>query len=371
MPDAAALIVVAQSARALASAAKRAGYAPLAIDLFGDDDTRAISRATIALEGGLSRGLRRPALIDAMRSLVRRYDAIGLVYGAGFEHQPELIAALAREVRVYGANADSLSRAKDPVAIALACAGAQVAHPQVEFEPPIDCDGWLKKLRGGAGGAHVRLASGETATPGCYFQRRVDGRSVSALFLGDGARANIVGLSEQWTSPCSRAPFRYGGSVGPIDIDPDRREEIESAVAGITRSFGVVGLASADFIVADDVVWFIEVNPRPGATLDLFDRDEDPLLARHVEACEGRMTAPAIRIGCRAAEIVYARDDIACPLRREWPDWVADRPAGGTKIAAGEPLCTVFATAADAASARRLVAARAQEIGAVVEGGMR
>ncbi len=371
MPDAAALIVVAQSARALASAAKRAGYAPLAIDLFGDDDTRAISRATIALEGGLSRGLRRPALIDALRNFVRRYDPIGLVYGAGFEHQPGLIAALAREVRVYGANADSLSRAKDPVAIALACAGAQVAHPQVEFEPPVDCDGWLKKLRGGAGGAHVRLASGETATPGCYFQRRVDGRSVSALFLGDGARANIVGLSEQWTSPCSRAPFRYGGSVGPIDIDPDRREEIESAVAGITRSFGVVGLASADFIVADDVVWFIEVNPRPGATLDLFDRDEDPLLARHVEACEGRMTAPAIRIGCRAAEIVYARDDIACPLRREWPDWVADRPAGGTKIAAGEPLCTVFATAADAASARRLVAARAQEIGAVVEGGTR
>ena len=369
MPDALSLIVVAQSARALASAAKRAGYAPLAIDLFGDDDTRAICRATIALEGGLSLGLRRPALIDAVRSFVRRYDPIGLVYGAGFEHQPALIAALAGEVRVYGANAGALSRAKDPVAVALACAGAQVAHPRVEFVPPVDCDGWLKKLRGGAGGGHVRLASGEAATPGCYFQRRVDGRSVSALFLGDGARANIVGLSEQWTSPDARAPFRYGGSVGPIDISPDRREEIERAVAGATRAFGVVGLASADFVVSDDVAWFIEINPRPGATLDIFDRDEDPLLARHLEAGEGRMTTPAVRTGCKAAEIVYARGDIACPPRTEWPDWVADRPAGGTKIAAGEPLCTVFAAAADAEAARQLVSARAQDVLAIVEGG--
>ncbi len=304
-----------------------------------------------------------------MRSFVRRYEPIGLVYGAGFEHQPASIAALAREIRVYGANADSLSRAKDPVAVALACAHAHTAHPQIEFEPPVDCDGWLKKLRGGAGGGHVRIASGETATPGCYFQRRVDGHSVSALFLGNGARAKIVGLSEQWTSPSSGAPFRYGGAVGPIDIGPDRSAEIETAVAGITRAFGIVGLASADFVVSDDVAWFIEVNPRPGATLDLFDRDEDPLLTRHVEACEGRMTTPAVRTGCRAAEIIYAKDDIVCPPRTEWPDWIADRPAGGAKIAAGEPLCTVIAAAPDAQGARRLVAARAQNISAIVEGG--
>ena len=245
------------------------------------------------------------------------------------------------------------------------------AHPQVEFEPPADCDGWLRKFRGGAGGGHVRIASRETAmAPGDYFQRRVDGRSVSALFLGDGARAKIVGLSQQWTSPSSHAPFRYGGSVGPIDISPNRREEIEIAVAGVTRAFGVVGLASADFVVSDDVAWFIEVNPRPGATLDIFDRDDDPLLARHVEACEGQMTAPDARTGARAAEIVYARGDIACPPRTQWPDWVADRPPGRTRIAAGDPVCTVLATAPDAESAKRVVADRAQDIGTMIEGWM-
>lgn len=369
MPDRLNLIVVAQSARALASAAKRAGYAPLAIDVFGDEDTRAISRAAVTLEGGLTQGLAGPAVIDTVRTFIRRYDAIGVVYGSGFEHQPELIAALGREVSVYGADARALSHAKDPAAVALACARSHAAHPQIEFEQPADCDGWLVKFRGGAGGGHVRLASPETAiTAGDYFQRRVDGRSVSALFIGDGACAKIVGLSLQWTCPSSRAPFRYGGSVGPVDIAPDRCAEIEIAVAGVTQAFGVVGLASADFVVSEDVAWLIEVNPRPGATLDIFDRDEDPLLARHVEACEGRMTTPAARTGCRAAEIVYASADIACAQQTEWPDWVADRPGAGTKIAAGDPICTVFAATRDAEAARRLVADRARAISALAEG---
>jgi predicted ATP-grasp superfamily ATP-dependent carboligase len=369
MPDPPNLIVVAQSARALASAARRAGYAPLAIDVFGDDDTRAISRATLTLDGGLSQGLRRAPLIEAVRSFVRLYDVIGAVYGAGFEHQPALIAELARDVRIYGASAEALSRAKDPVAVAQSCARSHVAHPQIQFEQPLDCGGWLMKTRGGAGGGHVRIAAREAAmAPGDYFQRRVDGRSVSALFIGDGARAKIVGLSEQWTSPSSRAPFRYGGSAGPIDIPPDRRAEIETAVAGVTRALGIVGLASADFVVSDEVAWFIEVNPRPGATLDIFDCDDDPLLARHIEASEGRMTTPAARTAGRAAEVVYARGDIACPTRTAWPEWVADRPAGGTKIAAADPICTVFAAAPDAGAAKRRVADRAREISAMIEG---
>ena len=367
-PDAPGLIVVAQSARALASSARRAGYAPLAIDLFGDDDTRALSRATVTLDGGLSDGLGHAALIDAVRALLRLHDPIGAVYGSGFEHQPEGIAAVARAVRVYGLSAVALSQVKDPIALAAACARSRVAHPQVALSQPEIRDGWLVKRRGGAGGGHVRLAERErAAAPDAYFQRRVDGRSVSALFVGDGARAAIVGLSEQWASPSARAPYRYGGAAGPIAVDPDRRKEIEIAVAAMTQEFGLVGLASADFIVSDEVAWLIEVNPRPGATLDIFDCDEDPLLARHLEAFDRRLAAPAARTAAKAAEVVYARRAGACPARTEWPDWVADRPPSQTRFAADDPICTVLATAADAAAARRLVADRAQQITTLVE----
>jgi predicted ATP-grasp superfamily ATP-dependent carboligase len=370
MTDAAGLIVIAQSARALASSARRAGYAPLTIDMFGDDDTRALSRYSMTLEGGLSNGIGRAPLIDSIRSLVRRFDAIGVVYGSGFEHQPELIAELACEIHVYGAGARTLARAKDPREVALFCASSNVKHPEISFEQPADPDGWLVKSQGGAGGQHVRFATQGTATAvRDYWQRRVEGRSVSALFVADGGSAEIVGLSEQWTAPSSCSPFRYGGAVGPIMVDGIRRGAIEKAVAGVTRAFGIVGIASVDFIVSDDAAWLIEVNPRPGATLDVFDCDDHPLLARHLEASDGRMTAPAAKqLTPTAAEVVYARRDIVCRSPPRWPDWVADRPGGGSRIAVGDPICTVLAAASDTASARRLVATRAQEINAMVEG---
>ena len=43
MTDRPAIIVAAYSARALASSANRAGFAPLSIDVFGDEDTREVS----------------------------------------------------------------------------------------------------------------------------------------------------------------------------------------------------------------------------------------------------------------------------------------------------------------------------------------
>ena len=175
-------------------------------------------------------------------------------------------------------------------------------------------------------------------------------------------------MSEQWTSPLSYAPFRYGGSVGPIDISPDRREEIEPAVAGVTRAFGVVGLASADFVVSDDVAWFIEVNPRPGATLDIFDRDEDPLLGRHIEASEGRMTTPVARTAARAAEVVYARSDLACPSA-DGMAGVGRRPSGRrNEDRRGRSDMHGLRRRRDAEAAKRRVADRAREISAMIEG---
>src|ERR1700733_12419137 len=106
MIDRPTVIVAAYSARALASSASRAGFAPLSIDVFGDDDTRGMSLASVKLEGGLSEGLAPDKVARAVEMLVGAHDPIGLVYGAGFEHQPEKIATIARRTRVFGNDAD-------------------------------------------------------------------------------------------------------------------------------------------------------------------------------------------------------------------------------------------------------------------------
>jgi predicted ATP-grasp superfamily ATP-dependent carboligase len=363
MLDRPAIIVVANSARALASSAKRAGFAPLSIDVFGDDDTREASLATVKLEGGLSDGLTLGNVAAAVEMLISAYEPIGLVYGAGFERRPETIAAIARKTRILGNEAEALKRAKDPLALARLCAAIGVSHPPVMFAAPAEPDHWLVKRRGGAGGAHIAAATdSRPLSPDCYFQRRVTGQAISALFVANGEKAAIIGLSVQWTSPTPASPFRYGGAAGPTAFAVPQAEEIGRAVASITSELGLVGLNSVDFLVSCDAVWVIEINPRPGATLDVFEPNEDALFAYHVAACQGRLTPVPMGSACKAAEIVYAPCDMVSRAERNWPDWAVDRPSPGTRIAAGDPLCTTLASGATVDLARNCAKERAQRI---------
>ena len=72
MIDRPTVIVVAYSARALASSAGHAGFAPLSIDVFGDEDTREMSLASVKLDGGLSEGLALDVVVGAVEALAQR-----------------------------------------------------------------------------------------------------------------------------------------------------------------------------------------------------------------------------------------------------------------------------------------------------------
>ena len=368
MSDRPAIIVVAYSARALASCAAHAGFAPLAIDVFGDDDTRAMSLSSTKLEGGLADGFKPDKVMSAVDTLISAHDPMGLVYGAGFEHQPETIAAIASKIRVFGNEAEALQRAKDPIALAQICEANGVRHPQVQFSAPDEPELWLMKKRGGAGGDHIAAAeTPDRLWSDSYFQRRVAGRNISALFLASEKQAEIVGLSMQWAAPTWASPFRYGGAAGPIDIEPSHAREIARAIALIASEFDLIGLNSADFLVSDDAVWLLETNPRPGATLDVFESNEAPLFARHIAACEGCLTPASRSTTFKAAEIVYAPHDIVVRRQGNWPDWAVDRSSPGTLVAAGDPLCTTLGVGATVDLAHACASERARRIVALVQ----
>lgn len=368
MIDRPAVVVVAYSARALSTSAASAGFAPLAIDVFGDDDTRETSLACLKLAGGLADGFEPGKLVRAVETLIEAHGPVGLVYGAGFEHQPETLAAISGSIRVFGASAATLKRAKDPLALARVCEANGVQHPGIAFSPPDEPELWLVKKRGGAGGDHVAAAHrGRPAPPDWYYQRRVDGTSISALFLASGGKTDIIGLSMQWTAPTPTQPFRYGGAAGPVDVGQAETREIARAVGVVASEFDLVGLNSADFLLSPDGVSLIEINPRPGATLDVFESDKAPLFARHIAACEGRLSPISPSVACKAAEIVYAPCDIVLRKEKNWPGWAVDRSPPGTRFSAGDPLCTALASGATADVARIRARERAKEIVALVQ----
>jgi predicted ATP-grasp superfamily ATP-dependent carboligase len=111
-----------------------------------------------------------------------------------------------------------------------------------------------------------------------------------------------------------------------------------------------------------DAYWLLEINPRPGATLDIFEPEGGSLFALHVDACRGAL-APGLErpTGAKASATVYAAQDVLVPALH-WPDWTADRPHAASRINAGEPLCTVYAAAKTSEQARRLVARRGEMV---------
>jgi len=355
-----AFLIAAAAGRALAASASRAGLVPLVADFFGDQDTLALARAHVRLDASLACGMDTHELLGALEALGKIEKPCGVVCGTGFEDRPELLGQIARRWTLYGNGAEAVERLKDPIAFAALCRAEKIPHPETCSEQPADPVGWLVKRRGGAGGRHVRKAQrSDDGDRSLYDQRHVAGTPISALLVADGRQAMVLGWSAQWSSPTANDLFRYGGAVRPAPIEPKTAGALAAAVQCLVATVRLVGLNSADFLVDGDEFWLLEINPRPGATLDIFEPRDGTLFALHLQACRGALPAIAPSLDdAAAAAIVYADRDISSVPAFVWPAWTADRPRPGISVRAGEPLCTVRATAATAAAARALVGER-------------
>ncbi len=353
-------LLVALSGRALAVAARRAGRRAVVADLFGDTDTRASAEASLVVDGDFDDGFDAAALLAAAEELAPATSPprFGLVYGSGLESRTELLAQLAAGRRLFGNAPATVARTKNPRDFFALLDRLGLPYPAISYSPPSEPADWLMKRIGGSGGGHVEPARAGAAPNGrCYFQRRMAGRPVGASFLADGRRALLLGFSEQWSSPDS---FRFGGLLQPAAISKRAADAIPPALDALTRDLGLVGLNSLDLIVDGDDFSILEVNPRPGANLDIFDgADPAGLFGLHVAACQGRLprrwTPPS---QATAMSVLYADRALRVPRQLSWPAWVADRPAPGARIEAGAPICTVLAAAPSSAAVREAIAAR-------------
>ena len=363
--DRGSLLIASVSGRALAEAARRAGLIPLVADFFADTDTQEAAHACRKLTG-IARGFRRQSLDPALSALAAAAPSpiVGLVYGSGFEDRPELLSSIAERWPLLGTGAETVARLKAPEDFFATLDRLGIAHPQTQAEPPPRDKTWLAKKRGGAGGSHIAPCRRAEARAKIYFQEHVAGRAVSALFIANGSFARVLGFSEQWTAPLPSSPWRYGGAACPARISPSLARKMTDAVKTLAGAYAIKGLASADFVLSGEEPLLLEINPRPGATLDIFDRDRRPLLSLHIEAVrDGRLPSRALRMnGAMASAIVHAARPWQAPAEAVFPRWVADRPKPCEWIDKNRPICTVSARAGTASEARRLAKARRRTI---------
>lgn len=363
-------------------AAVKAGFAVTAIDAFADAQTAALAEHVIAVAYGES-GFHADALLAAIDALDLS-DYAGFVYGSGFEAQPQLLSEIAERLPLIGNAPDMVAAVKTPTIFFAALQQLQIPYPAVSYTLPenLSCP-YLVKMAGGNGGMHIAEASHhEPLGDHQYFQQRINGTPVSLLFLSDRENITVVGFNEQWLSPATELPYRYGGAVGNVSLPSDVQAVLIDAARKLVKRFSLLGLNSLDAIIDAESgqVSVLEINPRLSATVDLYRCAEPNLFRLHLNACRHRPDMEQVdfkpvdlkqgqidfmHVQCFAHAIVYAHDELVLPFEFSWPEWVTDTPVlhqDGCVISPGEPICSVLASDDDAQSAKKLAQARVEMV---------
>ncbi|MDH4130633.1 MAG: ATP-grasp domain-containing protein [Gemmatimonadota bacterium] len=361
-------LIAAVTGRALAESAARGGHPVVVLDCFADRDTVAAARAAAAVAKPGTMHFDRTALLSRADAMAPASGCAGLVVGAGFEGRRALLSRLAAGRTLMGNPAPVVRAVKDPRRFFPLLDRIGIRYPDVRHTPPPAPAGWLVKKAGGAGGTHVGRATDAAVGRGTYFQRLETGRVCSVLFLCDGHRALVVGVNQQWTRSVGAArPFVYAGAAGGLVLPAALERDLRMRLDALVAATGLRGLAGLDFIWRDDAWLALEVNPRPTATLDLYDADfPRGLFDAHLQACAGRL--PRVEAGggvpprARAHAIVAAEGPWRLPGEFTFPAWCRDLPQPGHAFTAGEPVCTVHAEASDTEAAVTELRGRQREL---------
>jgi predicted ATP-grasp superfamily ATP-dependent carboligase len=364
------------STRGFAESAARAGYDVVAVDGFGDLDLRACA-AEVHVVRVAGRFSARAAVAAA-----RDVSCEAAVYEASFENHPSAVRALAADRVLWGNPPAVLARARDPRRLARVVGDAGLPGPRVRLTRPARGArrAWLvKPLRSGGGDGVAVWRRGAPVPRGSYLQERIAGVAGSIVFAADGRRAVPLGLSRILAGETAFGAdgFRYCGSIlgsaGDPQFPADERllDRATLLAERVTQAFGLVGVNGVDFVARRGVPYAIEVNPRYTAAMELVERAHGlSLFDVHVQACRGALPAfdlAAARRGTSDAigkAIVYARRPTALGDTRSWllDSEVRDISPPGTRFAAREPICTIFARARDAAACFSALARRAARL---------
>jgi predicted ATP-grasp superfamily ATP-dependent carboligase len=355
------ILIVALSGRALARSARAAGSSPIVLDRFADLDTREVAELALRIPAGRAGPLAAGPLLRAARAVAP--PPIPLLVGGGLEGRLGVLAALARGRELLGNPPEIVARAVDPFALAALCRALDVPFPETRADLPTERRGWLVKRRGAGGGWHVRPAERvDRLHPLDYVQRRVAGRPVSILLLGDGRRTLALLASAQWNTG---DPPHFKGVLAPAPLPGALEGKLARAAAAVGTALALRGLASADFLLEEGGGFhLLEINPRPGGSLEAAETALGTnLVALHLAACRGelpeRTPEPSVFAG---TAIVRADRDLLVPEGFLWPAWAGDRTPPGERVRLGRPLATVRATGEDPGEVRRLLEQRERRL---------
>lgn len=351
----------------MAEAAASDGFKVVALDLFGDTDTRRAASRWLPIGAPGSLQIDAVSVMAALRTLAQEgvdgEPVLGWIAGSGFEGEPDLIEEGAAVLPLIGTAPAAVRRLRDPAAFFGFLSAHVMPFPQVLLQPPEDPAGWLMKDAHGCGGWHVRHAPwsmDEPPSPHHYFQREMAGLPMSATFIANGRDVHVLGFNEQSVRRFGTRPYVFCGAVGPVPLADELASRLTDIARALTVEFDLRGLCSLDFMRDGDTLGVLEINPRPPASMSLYRWPEGTpgVMQAHLRAClHGELpSTPLPAQDIEGIEIVFARQAIeldapAADRLAAWPG-LRDVPAAGQRFDIDDPVCTLTASGTSAEQVR-------------------
>jgi len=341
-------LVIAASGRMLAKQLQQAGFRPLVIDLFADQDT-----CQIADDIRKVHALTVEEISPAIDELQRIYPVKNVIYGSGFEKHPQTLFFLQDKFNLLGNAPEVFKKAQDKAGLFEVLSKQNIRFPEVSFSRP-DSGGWLFKPFQSEGGCGIFVDNfDDNHHQQGYWQQYQPGEVVSAVFFADGKNAEIIGFNRQWSIKLERGQeFVFSGVCNQAEISAKIQRIIAEWVAALTAHFGLKGINGIDFIVHQNQCYFLEINPRPTASVELYPAE---LVAAHAGWWSKKTI---VRNQISGYQIIYAKADCRIPEKIEWSRWVQDRPKCNTIIHKYQPLCSIIASGVDSDQVLSVLAAR-------------
>ncbi len=278
MPRIRKILAIGYSVRHIVCSGSRAGYEMYAADAFGDVDTMRCAKRYSPLNP-----LQLHADVKFLKGEINEVDDI--IIGSGLERADFGFLTVENRRRILGnapelmkevSNKAWLSSRLDDFGIPhpLTYTGREIVEGEEKakhFHYPVVA----KPAYGGGGTANFfcrdekELIRWAKQLPDFLFQEYIKGKHASVSLISSKREAISVSVNEQLIgldSLDAPGPFVYCGNVSPfVTKFSERLCEIAEE---LTNELGLVGSNGVDFVVTDEELFVIEVNPRFQGSLD-------------------------------------------------------------------------------------------------------
>lgn len=342
------VLVIANNVRSIVCSAKKAGYTVYALDRFGDVDMRRCADRALFIESGQE---------NKIHEQVKSFGEVDIVIlGPGFEHL--------KFENIFNNPRDVAETVSDKSKLPEKLKSMGIPHPETES---IDRAEGLRfplmmKPKFGSGGMRNLIIRNEEEL--ALFKERSDvsefiaqefleGIPCSASLISNGDDAVVVAINEQLIGVpwLTRLSFAYCGNITPFDTK--YHNEMIHYSKQIALEFGLIGSNGVDFILTEEGITVIEVNPRFQGSMDTVELSCGiNIFDAHIKSFAGEL--PVLKEpSCYAAKtIVYANNKVVINSRisdmlKKCMDKgrAADIPQPGSVIHPDEPITSMLATA--------------------------